>query len=165
MKTGLKGIELIKLFESAHDGDKSKPGLQPEMDPVGIWTEGYGRAMRDDKGAFIKGASNKKLAESRAKIHTIDEAIKALLIDLVVYENIVLKKVKVPLTQNQFDALVCHTYNTGGSDTLFKLINQRAPEEQIYKWFTTKYVTGQGSKTPLKGLVRRREAEAKLYFS
>ena len=52
------------------------------------------------------------------------------------------KNVKIPLTQNQFDALVSYTYNTGGSDTLFKLINQKAPEEQIRKWFETKYVGG-----------------------
>ncbi|WP_394801103.1 glycoside hydrolase family protein [Chryseobacterium gleum] len=30
--------------------------------------------------------------------------------------NTVAKKITVPMTQNQFDALVSHTYNTGGSD-------------------------------------------------
>ena len=69
---------------------------------------------------------------------------------------------KVPLKQNQFDALVSHTYNTGGSDTLFKLINQNAPADQIKKWFTTKYITGGGKR--LQGLVNRRNAEANLYF-
>jgi hypothetical protein len=24
------------------------------MDPIGIWTEGYGHAMRDSKGNFLK---------------------------------------------------------------------------------------------------------------
>ena len=47
MKTGTKGIELIKSFESLHDGDLSKIGLQPKMCPAQIWTEGYGRAMRE----------------------------------------------------------------------------------------------------------------------
>ncbi len=164
MKIGKKGIDLIKSFESIHDGDKNKQGLQPEMDPVGIWTEGYGRAMRDNKkGGFLKGIANKKIAEANATIFTIEQAIEAFKVDIVVYEKIVLQKVKVPLTQNQFDALVSYTYNTGGSDSLFKLINQKAPDEQIYKWFTTKYITAGGVK--LNGLVRRRKAEADLYFS
>ncbi|RTZ49407.1 hypothetical protein EJ377_01775 [Chryseobacterium arthrosphaerae] len=44
---------------------------------------------------------------------------------LPTYEKIVNAKVKIPLTQNQFDALVSHTYNTGGSDGLFSLINKK----------------------------------------
>ena len=55
MKTSNIGIELIKEFESLHDGDLSIIGLQPKMCPAGIWTEGYGHAMRDNKGNFIKG--------------------------------------------------------------------------------------------------------------
>lgn len=38
---------------------------------------------------------------------------------LPTYEKIVKNKINITLTQNQFDALVSHTYNTGGSDTLF----------------------------------------------
>ena len=40
MKTGIKGIDLIKEFESLHDGDLKQVGLQPKMCPAGIWTEG-----------------------------------------------------------------------------------------------------------------------------
>lgn len=163
MKTSQKGINLIKEFESLHDGDLKKPGLQPKMDPVGIWTEGYGRAMRDSKGAFLKGISNKELAEKRATITTEKEAEAALRKDLEVYENIVVKKLKVQVNQNQFDALVSHTYNTGGSNTLFDLINKRSTDTEIKNWFTTKYVTAQGVK--LNGLIRRRKAESDLFFS
>ena len=162
MKTGKKGIELIKSFESLHDGDLSKIGLQPKMCPALIWTEGYGRAMRYN-GGFLKGKANKELAERLATISTESEAEKALLEDLKVYERIVLSKVKVELTQNQFDALVSHTYNTGGSSTLFKLVNQKESNALILNWFETKYVTGGGIR--LKGLVRRRKAEADLYFT
>lgn len=163
MKTSQKGINLIKEFESLHDGDLKKPGLQPKMDPVGIWTEGYGRAMRDSKGGFLKGSGNKELAEKRATITNEKEAEAALRKDLEVYENIVAKKLKVQVNQNQFDALVSHTYNTGGSNTLFDLINKRAADVEIKNWFTTKYVTAQGVK--LNGLVRRRKAESDLFFS
>lgn len=75
-----------------------KPGLQPKMDPVGIWTEWYGRAMRNDKGNFLKGAGNKATAEKSATIHTEKEAKEALKQDLQVYENIVAKKINVAIT-------------------------------------------------------------------
>ena len=52
--------------------------------------------------------------------------------------------------------------NTGGSDTLFKLINDKATDQAIYNWFTTKYTTANG--VVLRGLVSRRKSEADLYF-
>ena len=163
MRTGKKGLDLIKSFEGIHDGDLRKIGLQPKMDPVGIWTEGWGRVMRDSKGNFLKGSANKDYAEKNATIHTNDDADKALANDIRTYETIVERKVSVPLTQNQFDALVSHTYNTGGSGTLFNLINKKASAKEIRTWFETKYITSQGVK--LNGLIRRRKAEADLYFS
>lgn len=162
MKTGVAGINLIKQFEGLHDGDLSQIGLQPKLCPANVWTEGWGRAMRDSSGNFIKGIANKTLAYSRSKIKTVQQADKALLEDLAVFERIVISKIKIPLTQNQFDALVSYTYNTGGSDTLFRLINRKAPEAQIRNWFETRYITGGGKTLP--GLVRRRKAEADLFF-
>lgn len=161
MKTGAQGISLIKKFESLHDGDLTLIGLQPKMCPSGIWTEGWGRAMRIN-GEFIKGASNKKLAYENITIDNEQEANKALLEDLAVFERIVMSKIRIKLTENQFDALVCHAYNTGGSDGLFRLINRRAPQEQIEKWWTTRYITG-GGKT-LNGLIRRRNEEYNLFI-
>lgn len=163
MKTSQKGIDLIKSFEGLHDGDKNKSGLQPKMDPVGIWTEGYGRVMRDSKGNFLKGISNKKIAESSATIHTEKEAENALRQDLGVFERIVFQKLKVEVNQNQFDALVSHTYNTGGSATLFDLINKKSAKSVIKDWIENRYTTAQGVK--LNGLIRRRKAESDLYFS
>jgi len=57
--------------------------------------------------------------------------------------------------------LVSHAYNTGGSDTLFKLINQKASIQEIRKWWENKYITGGGVK--LKGLIERRKVEFNLY--
>lgn len=162
MRTSKIGIDLIKHFEGLHDGDLTTIGLQPKMDPIGIWTEGYGRAMRDAKGEFIKGIANKKLAYSRQTIKTEPEAVLALAQDLKVYENIVIRKVTVDLKQREFNALVSHTYNTGGSNTLFQLINRKSTPTIIKSWFTSKYISAGG--VPLAGLVNRRKAEAKLYF-
>ena len=162
MITGKNGINLIKDFESLHDGDLKLIGLQPKMDPIGIWTEGYGRAMRDKKGNFIRGLENRSLAYANITINNEVEASTALLEDLKVYEAIVGQKIRIELSQNQFDALISYTYNTGGSDNLYKLINTRASNKDIRDWFETHYVTGSGKRLP--GLVRRRKAEADLYF-
>jgi lysozyme len=162
MRASQIGIDLIKHFEGLHDGDLSIIGLQPKMDPIGIWTEGYGRAMRDSKGKFIKGAANKKLAYSRITIRTEAQASKALVEDLVRFEKIVNRKTGVNLKQNEFDAVVSHTYNTGGSSTLFKLINTKAKAAEIKNWIEQKYITADG--VHLAGLVARRKAESKLYF-
>ena len=144
MKTSQIGIDLIKHFE----GFKSKPYLCPAKIP----TIGYG-------STFYKNGKKVTLKDKPINEEEAEDLLKLILKS---FELIVLKKIKVPLKQNQFDALVSHTYNTGGSDTLFKLINQNAPAEQIRKWFTTKYITGGGKR--LQGLVNRRNAEANLYF-
>ena len=164
MKASINCIKLIEYFESLHDGDLKIIGLQPKMDPVGIWTEGWGHAIRDNKGNFVKGASNKQLAYKFSKIKTKEEADKQLLIDLEPREHLVMQNIKVNLNQNQFDALISYVYNTGGSGTLYSLINKKASDLDIRKWIETHYITGQGSKTPLQGLVKRRKAEAELYF-
>jgi lysozyme len=72
-------------------------------------------------------------------------------------------KVKIELNQNQFDALVSHAYNTGGSETLFSLINKRAADLEIKDWFTKRYIIAGGK--VLKGLIRRRRAEADMFFT
>lgn len=138
------GVDLIKHFE----GFISKPYLCP----AGIATIGYGSTKYVD-GKKVK-LNDKSINEN--------EAILLLKNTLTIYENIVNKKVKVQLKQSQFDALVSHTYNTGGSNTLFNLINNEANDESIKKWFETKYISANGVK--LKGLIERRKAESKLYF-
>ena len=162
MKINKEGLDLIKHFESLHDGDLKTIGLQPKMDPIGIWTEGYGRAMRDSKGNFIKGSVNKDLAYKNISIHNEQEATNALTVDLTPREHVVAQNIKVSINENQFSALVSYVYNTGGSNTLYKLINSNASEKDIRNWFETKYITADG--VPLKGLVLRRKAEADLYF-
>jgi lysozyme len=157
MKTTETGIDLIKYFEGLHDGDLKQIGLQPKKCPAGIWTEAYGHAMRDAQGNFLKG--NKM---PQGTVSTEEEAENLLKKDLEIFELIVTRKLKRAILPNQFDALVSHTYNTGGSDGLFKLVNQNALDDQIRKWFETKYITGGGKK--LNGLVARRKAESKLYF-
>jgi lysozyme len=144
MKTSQKGINLILSFE----GFSSKP----YPDSAGIPTIGYGNTYYPGgKKVTLKDASISK--EKGAELFSSV---------LPTYEKIVNSKIKVTLTQNQFDALVSHTYNTGGSDTLFSLINKKADPETIKDWFTSKYTTAGGK--VLNGLIKRRKAEADLFF-
>lgn len=158
MKTSKIGIELIKHFESLHDGDLSLIGLQPKKCPAGIYTEGWGRAMRDKKGNFI---TDKKLAYENITIHNEEQADLALIQDLQVFEFSVIRKLTRKVKQNEFDALVSFHYNCGSSATLVKMVNSK--NVLLKDWWVTHYITAKGVK--LNGLIARRKAEAKLYFS
>ncbi|MDN4013691.1 lysozyme [Chryseobacterium gambrini] len=144
MTTSQKGINFILSFE----GFSAKPYL----DSAGIPTIGYGNTYYPGG----KKVTMKDLPITKEKGAELFASV------LPTYEKIVSAKIKIQLTQNQFDALVSHTYNTGGSDTLFSLINKKADAESIRTWFTTKYTTAGGK--VLAGLVRRRKAEADLFF-
>lgn len=152
-------IKLISHYESLHDGDLSVVGLQPKMDPIGIWTEGWGSVIYDKSGKAVKGAANKKLAYSLSKIKTLEDADKDLDNKTKSIISIINKKITIDLDENQIAALVSFIYNTGGSSTLYSLINSKSKD--LYSWWTTHYITGGGQK--LKGLVYRRKSEATLF--
>lgn len=144
MTTGQKGIALIKKWESCR--------LTAYQCSAGKWTIGFGNTFYEN-GSKVKEGD--KITQARA-----EELFKNL---LPKFESIVNKKIKLSLNQNQFDALVSHTWNTGGSDTLFDLVNRKAKDSYIRDWFETKYITANGK--VLKGLVSRRKEEANLYFT
>ncbi|MDR6461905.1 lysozyme [Chryseobacterium sediminis] len=145
MKTSQKGINLIVSFE----GFSAKPYL----DSAGIPTIGYGNT-------YYPGG--KKVTMKDPAI-TKEQGVEIFAEVLPTYENIVNSKVKIVLNQNQFDALVSYAYNTGGSATLFSLINKRATDLEIKDWFTKRYITAGGK--VLNGLIRRRKVEADLFFA
>lgn len=164
MRTTRQALDMIKKFESLHDGDLRQIGLQPKMCPSGFWTEGYGILVRDEAGNRLAGASNKMKALQCSKIHTVAEAEKALISEIEKRET-QLYSIHLPLSDNQFSALVSFIYNVGfenfKSSTLLKKIKDHASEKEIriqfMKWIYC-------NKEILPGLVHRREAEATLYF-
>lgn len=157
MKTSQIGIDLIKYFESLHDGNLKEIGLQPKKDPVGIWTEGYGHAMRDNKCNFLKGKTT-----PISDVTNEEQAEWLLRKDLESFELLVIRKLKRTVKQNEFDALVTFVYNCGVSQTLFEMVNSKNP--LLKSWWVSHYITGQGNPKPLNGLIARRKAECKLYF-
>ncbi len=100
---------------------------------------------------------------------TMRQALDLLAQDVAVAENAVNEHIKVPLTQNQFDALVIFTFNIGtggfGTSSVLKDINSKdfadVPND-FRKW---NKVTINGQHVVDKGLVRRRELEIKLFLS
>jgi len=143
MTTSQRGIALIKQFEGLK--------LNAYLCSANVPTIGYGNTYYPNG---IKVKLGDKISQEQA-----EELLKDI---LKKFEAIVNRKLKVKVSQNQFDALVSHTYNTGGSDTLFRLINNGANEQDIRSWIETRYITANGVK--LNGLVRRRKAESDLFF-
>lgn len=144
MKTSDRGVALIK----AHEGLR----LTAYTDPVGVWTIGYGHTTAAGPPKVERGM---KITDAGA------DAI--LRQDLAKFEGYVSSAVKVPLNQNEFDALVSWTFNLGPgnlrSSTLLKKLNagdRAGAADEFLKW------TKAGGKT-LPGLVKRREAERALF--
>ena len=144
MEAGKNCIDLIKKWEGCK--------LNAYVCDAGKVTIGYGNTFYENKKSVRLGD---KITKERAE---------ELLLNLLPkFEEVVNKKVSVPLTQNQFDALVSHTWNSGGSNTLFNLINTNGSKEAIRKWWETKYITAGGKIK--QGLINRRKEEANLYFT
>lgn len=119
-------------------------------------TIGYGHT---DAAGPPKYAATKSLVLSEA------EATEILRNDLQKYADAVSKAVTVPLNDNQFDALVSWCYNVGpgavAKSTLVRKLNAgdyAAVPSELAKWNKA------GGKV-LKGLTRRRAAEAALFTS
>ena len=146
-KTGKAGIEMIKTFEGFRSA--------PYKCSAGVPTIGYG-------ATFYPGG--KKVTMTDPSI-TEEKAVELLANMLVSFEKYVDSYCRDDINQNQFDALVSFAYNLGPanlkSSTLLKKVNANPEDETITAEFM-KWVKA-GGKT-LKGLVRRREAEANLYF-
>lgn len=138
-----EGLALIKRFE----------GFSPTIYicPGGWPTIGYGHVVLDgERERFANGIDE-------------DEAADLLCRDVGVAERAVLRLIVVPLTDGQFDALVSFAFNLGSGalqrSTLRRKVNREdhgAVPAEFRKW-----VCAGGRK--LKGLMRRREAEAALY--
>ena len=143
MRISNAGIEFIKKFEGLR--------LQAYLCPADVWTIGYGSTKIADRRVSSIDVISKENAEILLRN------------DLFCFEKIVNDRINVRLNQNQFDALVSHTFNTGGSDTLFELINESASKDLIRNWIEARYTTSKGVLLP--GLVKRRLEEAALYFN
>lgn len=131
--------------------------------------EGFSPRITDDVGHPMIGyGCNLSVAEAKKyEGRTISEveAVSLLLSRLTPVVDLVNKIVKVPLTQNQFDALCDLVYNIGSGafskSTLLKKLNGKdyaGAASEFVKWNMA------GGKV-LSGLTKRREEEKKLFLS
>ncbi|WP_336021457.1 lysozyme, partial [Acinetobacter pittii] len=139
------GVDLITGFEGTR--------FKAYDDGVGVWTIGTGTTV------YPNGVKVKK-----GDTCTAEQAKTYFKHDLAKFEKAVNESVTVPLTQNQFDALVSLTYNIGSgafkSSNLLKLLNKgdyQGAADQLLRWNKAKGKV-------LNGLVRRREAERTLFL-
>lgn len=143
MRTSQRGIDLIKEFEGYSE--------RVYMCAGGKYTIGYGHT----RGVQVGDTCTKEQAE------------KYLREDLQDAEEAVLALVTVPLTQNQFDALVSLVYNIGSGNfydsTIRRIINLKINNINEYRKAWLMWVKSRGK--VLKGLERRRVAEFNLFCS
>jgi lysozyme len=143
-----KCIDIIKSFEGLF--------LKPYLCPANVATIGYG-TIRYPNGTKVR-ITDVAITEAKAMEYLMFEINqKSRAIDPMLRED---------LTGNQFAALISFAYNLGEGalrkSTLLKVVNATPLSPQIRTEFQ-KWVYADGKK--LNGLLRRRNAEADLYFS
>jgi len=132
MKTSTEGLD--KLI--AREGER----LKAYKDTKGIWTIGVGDIdLNNDGIRDVKEGMTITHAQSMANLG----------MDIKWAEDAVNKGVKVPLTQNQFDALVSFVFNIGASafasSTLLKVLNLGNYDEaakQFDRWHIPPEIIG-----------------------
>lgn len=135
------GLNLIKKFEGLR--------LKAYRCPAGKLSIGYGHTNNVKPDDVI----------------TEQEAVELLLTDLKQFEGVINRSVLKTLNQAQFDACVSFVFNVGAGNfqksTLLKKLNKGdfvGASLEFPKWVYS-------NKKKLAGLVKRREAERKLFIS
>lgn len=133
-------IDIIKQFTGLR--------LDAYSDQNGNWYIGYGRSQGVTEGMTITEA----------------EAEQFLREDLSVFEESVSRMVEVDISENEFSAMVCLTYNIGpggfAESTVRRKVNEQAWEEAADAILLWNKVNGQVN----EALVNRREEERELFL-
>lgn len=141
MNISKKGIDLIKSFEECR--------LIAYKCPANVWTIGYGHTGSEVHAGL-------KITQEQA-----DETLEH---DLKKFCKGICSLIKVEVTQNQFDAIVCLTFNIGigafGGSTLLRLLNEKKYFEAAQQFDRWVYV----GKKKSDGLIRRRKIEKDLFL-
>ncbi len=144
MKTSDNGRKFIEGWEGLF--------LHAYNDGTGVWTIGYGHTTAAGPPRVYPGQSI-----------TGQQADDILSADLHSVENEVNRVVSYPINQNQYDALVSFDFNTGAlhRSSLLRDINARQLSRVHDDFMMWVHAGGR----VLRGLVRRRTAESRLFFA
>lgn len=154
--TKSKAAEIIKRFEGIIRDKINPDRVVSYQDSIGVWTIGYGSTKNPFTGEKVTQGmvidENTALSWLQEEIKTRVAAIKRL--------------IKVPVNQNQLDALTSLAYNIGlgafQRSTLLRLLNANAPKIQVADQFLRWNKAG-GKE--VRGLTIRRQLERKLFLS
>ena len=130
--------------------------LKSYLDSGGVATIGYGSTYDFDKQRKVQMGDiiTKEQAERWLQITTSKDAEE------------IKRIVKVPLNNNQLNALISLSYNIGinafKTSTMLKLLNSGADKNEVAQQFD-RWVFDNGVK--VKGLINRRNAEKNLFLS
>jgi lysozyme len=148
-------IDLIKSFEGL-----SLEAYHDKADKPGIDTLGYGTIQYPPD--YLRG---KRVAIGDPDI-TIEQARDFLKWEISLKARLIDPLIRDDLTPNQFGALISFAYNLGEGalkmSTLRKKVNANPADKTIRSEFA-KWIFSNGKQQ--EGLIRRRAAEADLYFT
>lgn len=148
-------VEMIRRFEGLHRVLRESGLIAAYLCPANVWTQGWG-STRDIHGQAITAASPPVTRETA-------DAMCAR--DLRMVEAAVARLVRIPVTDNQFGALVSFVHNLGPgrlqASTLLRRLNAGLFDQAADEF--PKWVMGGGRRLP--GLVLRREAERAMFLT
>lgn len=146
-KTNQAAIDLMHKYEGYRECTYKDPGSASGL-PI---TGGYGSTRLNGKKLQLGQCYSKEIWTNQFKQ------------DLVVFEDAVKRHVKVPLTLDQFSALVSFCYNCGEA-ALMTSTGLKRLNEGNYRgcWVALSWFKKGANGQTLPGLVKRRQAEAKL---
>lgn len=144
-----------------------KAGLTDSLVALVKKSEGFAATPYFDRTQYSVGFGTK--AKSTGERLTVEEANQRLLNELLYKRSRVQKMVKVPINNNQLDALTSFAFNVGegalGESTLLKKLNSgdyAGAAKEFLRWNKGKH---RGVKQALPGLTKRRNSEMQLFLS
>lgn len=151
-----ESFKLIKKWEGLHR-ERADGLIEAYLDPVSIWTIGYGSIRHWDLGRPIQ--PNDVITKATAE--------RWFMLEVEQVAEDVDRLCKAPLTQGMFDALVSFVYNIGigafGESTILKKINDQDYEGAAREFDRWVNGTDNGVRTILQGLVNRRNEEETMF--
>lgn len=159
---GIRALKNYEAFRSKPYDDKTKKEWRPGTPLIGKLTVGYGRVLWNPARDYEKHKNGV----------TEPQATQMLLEDLRRFENSIRLNVKIPLSQNEYDATVIFIFNIGLGDpskgivgfvnsTFLKMLNQGdklGAANQLMRWVYSGGVF-------MQGLVNRRRKERTIFLA
>lgn len=157
----------MKLTDSAVEMIKHHEGVRykPYRDVVHLWTVGCGHLMYMSQYKLdMQGRKEYKLHKKDNRKFSEEEVNGLLRNDLARFERGVKRLCPVPLTNNQYSALVSFSFNVGLGNLQRSTLRQKVlrQEHELASKEFNKWIRAGGK--VWRGLVRRRKEESDLYL-